>query len=198
MNAKSYVGVDIEVSGHSHDKTDSSYKDSKVDYFYDGRHLPFEDGRFDGVVAFEVFEHVFNIDEVIPEITRVMKPGGRFLCSTPFAWDEHEEPYDFARYTSFGMRHILEKHGFEVLEIRKTTTYVLAVSQMFIAYLARHVARKSGILRRLFQLVFLFPLNVLALIANFILPKHDEYFSTLAVYARKRIDGGAVAQQPGA
>jgi SAM-dependent methyltransferase len=198
VNAKSYVGVDIEVSGHSHERqTDNSFKDSKVDYFYDGKHLPFDDGKFDGIVAFEVFEHVFNIDEVIPEIRRVMKPGGLFLCSTPFAWDEHEEPYDFARYTSFGMRHILEKHGFEVLEIRKTTTYVLAVSQMFIAYLARHVAPKSGVLRRLFQLVFLFPLNVLALIANFILPKHEEYFSTLVVYARKRTDEEAVANPTG-
>jgi SAM-dependent methyltransferase len=181
VNAKSYVGVDIEVFGHSHE----------------GKYLPFDDGKFDGIVAFEVFEHVFNIDEVIPEIRRVMKPGGLFLCSTPFAWDEHEEPYDFARYTSFGMRHILEKHGFEVLEIRKTTTYVLAVSQMFIAYLARHVAPKSGVLRRLFQLVFLFPLNVLALIANFILPKHEEYFSTLVVYARKRTDEEAVANPTG-
>jgi SAM-dependent methyltransferase len=198
VNAKSYVGVDIAVSGHSHEKqADNSYKDSKVDYFYDGKRLPFDDNSFDGLVAFEVFEHVFNIDEVIPEIRRVMKPGSLFLCSTPFAWDEHEEPYDFARYTSFGMRHILEKHGFEVLEIKKTTTYVLAVAQMFIAYLARHVAPKSGVFRRLFQLVFLFPLNVLALIANFILPKHEEYFSTLVVYARKRKDEQAVANPSG-
>lgn len=187
VNAKSYVGVDIEVSGHSHEKqSDNSFKDSKVDYFYDGKRLPFDDSSFDGLVAFEVFEHVFNIDEVIPEIRRVLKPDGRFLITIPFAWDEHEEPYDFARYTSFGIRHILEKHGFEIVEIKKTTTYVLAVFQMLIAYLARHVAPKAGVLRRLFQLVFLFPLNLLALGANAILPKREEYYSNLVIDSRKR------------
>src|SRR5271170_7814734 len=36
----SYTGVDIEVSGHPH-------ADSKVDVYYDGRCLPFNDSEFD-------------------------------------------------------------------------------------------------------------------------------------------------------
>ena len=127
VNANSYVGVDIEVSGHNH-------KDSKVDYFYDGKILPFNDAIFDAIVCFEVFEHVFNIEEVLAEIHRVLKPNGQLLISIPFAWDEHEIPYDFARYTSFGITHILNKNNFEVVKLTKTTTYILAVFQMLIAY----------------------------------------------------------------
>ena len=69
-------------------------------------------------------------------------------------------------------------------------SYILFFEPSWVLWLERH-------LRRLFQLVFLFPLNVLALIANFILPKHEEYFSTLVVYARKRTDEEAVANPTG-
>jgi SAM-dependent methyltransferase len=132
VNAHSYVGVDIAVSGHDH-------RGSKVDVYYDGAVIPFADGSFDSVVSFEVFEHVFNLEEVISETRRVLKPGGRLLITVPFAWEEHEAPYDFARYTSYGMKHMLEKAGFDILEMRKTTTCVLAVCQMFIAYISEHV-----------------------------------------------------------
>ena len=69
VNAKKYIGIDVEVSGHNH-------KDSKVDVFYDGKTLPFADKSFDAVVCFEVLEHIFNPDEAITEIRRVLKGDG--------------------------------------------------------------------------------------------------------------------------
>ena len=84
-NANSYIGIDLEASGHSH-------QDSKVDVFYDGKTIPFPDEHFDAVVCFEVLEHVFNIKEIIQELNRVLKPNGKLLISVPFAWDEHEVP----------------------------------------------------------------------------------------------------------
>jgi SAM-dependent methyltransferase len=177
--AQSYTGVDLRESGHDHGR-------SRVDVFYDGKTLPFPDGRFDAVVSFEVFEHVFNPEEALAEIRRVLKPGGQLLLTTPFAWDEHEAPYDFARYTSYGIRHLLERCGFEVLEIKKTTTYVLAVCQMWIAYVAQYcLPRRSTLLRAVGQVVFCFPMNVVALALNLVLPKRDEYFCNCLVLARR-------------
>lgn len=180
-NANNYVGVDIEVSGHNHG-------DSKVDFYYDGKTLPFPDGHFDAVVCFEVLEHIFNIDEVLAEMKRVLKPNGQLLVSIPFAWDEHEIPYDFARYTSYGVTHLLKKNGFEIVEINKTTTYLLAVSQMFIAYLFQYVLPRGRVLGRLSQLFVIFPLNVISLSLNAILPKRYEYFCNTVVLA-KNISG---------
>ena len=177
--AKSYVGVDIEASGHSH-------KDSRVDVYYDGKTLPFPDSRFDAVVSFEVLEHVFNINEVVAEVRRVLKPDGFLLVSVPFAWDEHEVPYDFARYTSYGLRHIFEKNAFEIVELKKTTTYVAAVGQMFISYLVQHVSPKTWLLRKMFQLLVIFPLTMLSLLLSAILPRRYEYFCNCVVLARKR------------
>lgn len=177
-SATKYIGVDIEVSGHNH-------RNSRVDIYYDGKNLPFANEQFDAIVSFEVFEHVFDIDETLAELRRVLTPGGKLLISVPFAWDEHEAPYDFARYTSFGISHVLRMAGFEVVELRKTTTYMAAIAQMFIAFMFQHVLPRSGIFRVLSQLLIIFPLNLMGLLADAISPRRFEYFCGSVVLARK-------------
>lgn len=45
--------------------------------------LPFEDESFDYVVSFQVIEHIKRDKEFVSEVWRVLKPGGRFIVSTP-------------------------------------------------------------------------------------------------------------------
>ena len=177
--ATDYSGVDIAASGHDH-------RSSHIDYFYDGRTLPFADGTWDAVVSFETLEHVFDPQRILSELHRVTRDGGQLLITVPFVWDEHEVPYDFARYSSFGLRHILEAAGFEVLQLHKTTTYFLTVAQMFIAYLHQYVFPRRGFLRHVCQLLFVFPLSTAALLLNAVLPKRDEFFCDSVVLARKQ------------
>jgi 2-polyprenyl-6-hydroxyphenyl methylase/3-demethylubiquinone-9 3-methyltransferase len=47
-----------------------------------GEHLPFEPGSFDVVFCCDVLEHVQDLNQVIAEIARVLKPGGVFLYDT--------------------------------------------------------------------------------------------------------------------
>ena len=176
-DATSYVGVDMETTGHDH-------RDSKVDVYYDGKDLPFPDGQFDAVVSFEVFEHVFNLPEVLKEINRVTTDSGHLLISIPFAWGEHEEPYDFARYSSFGIAHILNQAGYEILESRKTTTFILAVFQMLIACITQSTPQ-NRVLLRLRQFCIVFPCTLMAYTLNAVLPKRYEYFCNLVILARK-------------
>ena len=49
----------------------------------DGTTLPFQDGRFDAVVSFQVIEHVDEPDGYLSEIVRVLRPGGRAIFTTP-------------------------------------------------------------------------------------------------------------------
>ncbi|MFS0738638.1 class I SAM-dependent methyltransferase [Sphingomonas sp. 1P06PA] len=175
-NAHSYVGVDIAASGHSHVR-------SRIDHFYDGETLPFDDASFDAVVSFEVFEHVFNLDRILAEIRRVLKPGGRLLFSIPFAWDEHEQPYDFGRYTSFGIAALLERHGFGVREIVKASTDVEAIVQLFAAYLHQHLAPRWMPLRLIFQLLLIAPVTLVGLILSRLLPASGQLYTNLVVLA---------------
>lgn len=177
-NATTYVGVDLQGTGHDH-------IDSRVDVFYDGKVLPFPDGQFDAVLSFEVFEHVFNLPEILREIARVTRSSGHLLASLPFAWQEHETPYDFARYTSFGIVHLLSEAGYEVLEVRKTTTHLMATVQMFVAYLTLAPGRYK-ISRYFLQIGVAFPCTLLAYVLNVLLPKNHDSFCNLVVLARKR------------
>jgi len=48
----------------------------------DGR-IPFEDNTFDYVINNQVMEHVTDLDQVLSEIHRVLKPGGKVLSLFP-------------------------------------------------------------------------------------------------------------------
>ncbi|MDE2448340.1 MAG: class I SAM-dependent methyltransferase [Gammaproteobacteria bacterium] len=46
-------------------------------------HLPFADGSFDLVCAFDIIEHVDDDDGALSEVSRAAKPGGAILISVP-------------------------------------------------------------------------------------------------------------------
>ncbi len=50
--------------------------------------LPFPDNSFDDVVSCEVIEHVDNPEKMVAEASRVLKPGGKFILTTPYRLTE--------------------------------------------------------------------------------------------------------------
>ena len=64
-----------------------------------------------------MLEHLPEPLRVIEELGRVLKPGGTLWLSAPLFYAEHEKPYDFFRYTQFGLRQLFEDAGFEIVEI---------------------------------------------------------------------------------
>lgn len=175
-----YIGVDIEQTGHDH-------TNSQIDVFYDGKTLPFSADSFDAVFCSEVLEHVFNIDEVLPELSRVLKKDGKILITVPFCWNEHEIPYDFGRYTSFGIKHLLEKHGFSIIEIHKSGHFSQVISQFSSLYVYEVVksAVKSKALHYLLSMLLIVPINIIGAIISFIIPRNRSLFFNNVVLARK-------------
>ncbi|SEM90751.1 3-demethylubiquinone-9 3-methyltransferase [Loktanella fryxellensis] len=47
-----------------------------------GEALPYGDAQFDAVVCVDVLEHVADLDRVLAEVTRTLRPGGLFLFDT--------------------------------------------------------------------------------------------------------------------
>ncbi|MEO1677763.1 MAG: bifunctional 2-polyprenyl-6-hydroxyphenol methylase/3-demethylubiquinol 3-O-methyltransferase UbiG [Pseudomonadota bacterium] len=47
-----------------------------------GESLPYSNGAFDAVVCVDVLEHVADLDRVLAEVARVLRPGGWFLFDT--------------------------------------------------------------------------------------------------------------------
>lgn len=176
-HAESYVGVDIEQSGHDHASSD-------IDIFYDGTTLPFGDASFDAAVSFETFEHVPDIDRMLGELARVITPGGLLLVSTPFAFPEHETPFDFRRLTRFGWTRLIEAHGFEAVDVRTTGGYVLTLVQLWQTYV-KSLARGSRAATTIFNLVVGVPALAIGFLADAVLPRSDRLYLNIVVLARR-------------
>jgi len=173
-NVDEYIGVDYKIEGREETQ-------KNVDVFYDGKNIPFEDNRFDTMLCTEVLEHVFNIDELLQEFNRVLKKGGKLLITTPFMWEEHEMPYDFARYTTPALKHLYTKHGFIVQANFKTGNYVEVIFQFSLNYL-KNIFPKNKYFKVLLLLPFIFLFNFLGLFLGFMLPKEKTaYFNNVFI-----------------
>lgn len=91
-----------------------------VDYVGDAYQLEsIVQKTYDHVICLEVLEHLKDTDAIIEQIDKVLNPGGYAIISVPLLNLLHEEPYDFYRFTSYGLEYIFKKNGFSVVEIKK-------------------------------------------------------------------------------
>lgn len=70
--------------------------------------LPAE--SFDFVICAEVIEHVIDPYAAAENIRHVLKERGMAFVSAPFFFPLHDEPYDFFRYTEFGLRKLFQHY----------------------------------------------------------------------------------------
>ena len=175
----SYIGVDIEDSGRP-----VSMK--APDFFYDGKRLPFEDGSFNGVLCTQVLEHVRNSEVLLSEIFRVLKPGCVFILSAPFLWEEHEEPYDFFRFTSFGFRELLMRSGFETVSVQKTSGSLEALAQLLSVFVVNNLSVPIRGWMRLLTLFLCCPIQMAGLVLQGLLPDQKKLFLDCVVVARRK------------
>jgi len=170
-----YTGIDVEQSGHGHEQ-------EQIDVVYDGKIMPFADATFDGCFCSQVFEHLFDIELSIQEIHRVLKPGGKFLLLVPFVWHEHEVPYDFGRYSAYGLTHLLTKHGFVIKRQEKDSHFMQVVAQLWSLYLYTILHTKNKYLNIITSILLVFPSTLIGWILAAVLPKnHSLYFNTVIV-----------------
>lgn len=106
--AQRAVGIDVPHTLHGL---------QQIDVQAAGTALPFQAESFDVVLCTEVMEHIAEPKLLVQEIHRVLKQGGHLILTTPFLVPEHEAPYDFFRYTRYGLRHLLQQASFQVTSI---------------------------------------------------------------------------------
>ena len=185
--AARYVGLDLD--------TPELRELGGADLFYAGGAFPVADGEFDAVVCSQVLEHIFAPAEFLAEIRRVLRPGGVLLLTTPFVWDEHSQPYDFGRYSSFGLRHVLESAGFEVVAQRKTCADGRALVQLASAYVYKVVHGRHRALNALCQAGLIAPVNVLGGVLAWLVPANPDLYLDNVVLVRR--PAGGVPAAPG-
>jgi SAM-dependent methyltransferase len=115
----------------------------ELDIVYDLKLIPVDDASFDAVLFTQTLEHLPDPGDVLRELARVLKPGGSLLATAPFVYQEHEQPFDFYRYTRFGLKHLLEQAGFVIEELSPLGGYFGAAAYQ-LDYAARHLPRRPA------------------------------------------------------
>lgn len=104
QRVRTYVGADVTEGG-------------RVDVVLrPGAAWPFADHSFDSILCTQVMEHVADLDFVMNELARVLRPGGLLIVSVPFVYNEHGIPYDFRRFSAYGVASRFAS-GYEPIEL---------------------------------------------------------------------------------
>src|SRR5262249_10319659 len=72
----------------------------------------------DHVLCNDVLEHVPDPAGLLVALYTVLKPGGNLFLSAPQGWGQHQTPNDYFRFTSYALRMLFERAGFEVQYVR--------------------------------------------------------------------------------
>lgn len=175
--ADTYIGLDIDMP--------RTRARGIADVYYDGVRFPFEDQHFRGVLCNQVLEHVFTPEAFLSEIHRVLVRDGRLLLTVPFVWDEHEQPFDFARYSSFGLVALLQRSGFRVVEHRKLMADSSLLFQLANAYLYKVTHSRSRIANLVVTAVLMAPVSMLGQVFGRLLPGNPDLYLDQLVIAEK-------------
>ena len=101
--------------------------------------LPFEDSAFELVLCAETIEHVRDVQLLLSEVRRVLRPGGRLALTTPAhgrltglavlarGFERHFEPLSphLRFFTRRSLRRLLGELGFEVESLRRRSGTLL-------------------------------------------------------------------------
>lgn len=138
-------------------KLDKNY--CELTYRCDLSNIPVEDQKYDLVFCSQTLEHLPEPQAVLREFNRVLKPEGKLWLSAPLFYEEHETPYDFYRYTQYGLRHLFQLAGFKILRIEwlegysGTLSYQLEMAARKLPWAPRYYGGGAvGVLAALFVL----------------------------------------------
>ncbi|MGE0011511.1 MAG: class I SAM-dependent methyltransferase [Azoarcus sp.] len=160
-----------------------------ADVYYDGISIPMENGSIDGLLSTQSLEHVPNPEHIVGEWARVLKTDGLVLATVPLMWPEHEVPWDFHRFTTHGLRTLMERQGFEVLSVHSLLPDCRAPAQLFLAWFYdAWLARCGGLARLVLTVLICPPVVTLASLLAMVSPSNPNTYLDNAVLARRRAD----------
>ncbi|MBV8904885.1 MAG: glycosyltransferase [Acidobacteriia bacterium] len=95
--------------------------------------VPRPANTYDSILCNAVMEHVRDVDAVMRELRRLVKPGGHLVVSIPFLQPHHG--LDFRRYTREGMLELARAYELELVVILPVNSIAQTVTWIVWAYL---------------------------------------------------------------
>lgn len=116
--ADDYIGVDWTNTLHNSQADIVSNLNEKIDI---------TNSYADTIISFSVMEHLCEPQVFLNESYRILKEDGVAILSVPWMWWIHEAPYDYFRYTPYGLKYMFEKAGFRDIHIQPTCGFYTTI-----------------------------------------------------------------------
>jgi len=79
---------------------------------------PFDMESIDVIVLMNVLEHVYETDELISTLVKMLKSNGILIIAIPFLVKLHQEPIDYVRYTHYALTRLANNYGLDVVSLQ--------------------------------------------------------------------------------
>jgi SAM-dependent methyltransferase len=150
-----YIGADVAAA-----------KDIHLDIeMTPGEPVPLADASIDTIISTQTLEHVYDFQLYVRECHRLLKPGGILILTVPMQWRVHEAPYDYWRFTRYGVSELMTRNDFTEIRITPCGGICALVGQIVNSHLDVH-QRGSKMIYRI--------INCLALWLDRRFPDADE------------------------
>jgi SAM-dependent methyltransferase len=103
--------------------TSNQYKSNKKNYIQinlENKNIIFK--KFTNIIIFNVIEHIFDTNNALDEINKLLKKNAKLILSTPFLYRYHSAPNDYLRFTENFLNKILTKKKFKILHSKSCGT----------------------------------------------------------------------------
>ena len=98
--------------------------------------VPLPDESIDTYLSSQVLEHVFDFQSYLVGCARLLRPSGRLRMSVPMQWRHHEIPFDYWRFTRYGLEKSLNSAGFRVLDLQPCGGVYSLLGQVYLDHLS--------------------------------------------------------------
>ncbi len=109
----------------------------KIVYLDVEREFPFPNNSLDSILAFNLFEHIYDYQLAPREAFRTLSSGGKVLIATPFLFPYHADPDDYFRFTNSAILRLWTEAGFECIHLEAIgegiiTTFSTTFTEVFL------------------------------------------------------------------
>lgn len=119
-----------------------------------------KDGSFDYILCTQVLEHIREPHKVFKEFNRILKPEGRIFLTTHMCYDEHMIPYDYFRFTKYGLAYLGESNGFKLEHISPHGGIFQVIARIFDTLLIKLFLKRDSFFYYLYIAIFTIPIFI--------------------------------------
>ncbi|OGG58869.1 hypothetical protein A2765_00620 [Candidatus Kaiserbacteria bacterium RIFCSPHIGHO2_01_FULL_56_24] len=116
---------------------------AKTDVVGRAEDIPVPDASFNSIICTQTLVDVFDLQKAFGEFTRVLKPGGMLLVTTPFMLDRQDSEYQYWHMTDHALRRLSVENGFEVVALEGCGGFWSGMVQLISRYLLRRFKLKK-------------------------------------------------------